>query len=285
MLTQYCILSASIRPEIQEKVSIGLLLFNNEEVYFSYSKNKLNATKSLLTRSSFKLLKDILENIEAKIEDDSNDYYSKSGFKIFKNKVFDNTFSSSYISYLSRYSNNIISFSDPKEIGIKINNQNFKDLFGKYIDGLTEKPVVQEKFKLFDFIKERYKEKIHTHFDINKEVTHEQVKNLITPVRIDFTGRNAIDVYAQTVDMESSPSSVANHINSFIQLKSTYRINKIHVKDFIITKEPNKIIYPKQHDIWVQLKHSNFLNYLDFSDSEAIIEYAEKHGVVPLSSL
>lgn len=284
MFTQYCILSALIRPEIQEKISIGLLLFNNEEVYFSYSKNKLNAAKNLLTKSSYKLVKDILENIEDKIEDDNNDL-NKSSLKIFKNKAFDNTFSLSYITYLSRYSNNAICFSEPKEININLDNQSFKGLFKKYIDNHSEKPSTQEKPKLFDIIRQKYETKIYAHFDVNKEVTHDLVKNLITPVRVDFTGRNEIDVYAQTVDMESSPTTVANHINSFIHLKSTYKTNNIPVQDFIITKEPNKITYPKQHDIWVQLKHSKFLNYLDFSESQKIIDYAEEHGVLPLSSL
>ena len=284
MFTQYCILFALIRPEIQEKISIGLLLFNNEEVYFSYSKNKLNAAKNLLTKSSFKLVKDILENIEDKIEDDNNDL-NKSSLKIFKNKAFDNTFSLSYITYLSRYSNNAICFSEPKEININLDNQSFKGLFKKYIDNHSEKPSTQEKPKLFDIIRQKYETKIYAHFDVNKEVTHDLVKNLITPVRVDFTGRNEIDVYAQTVDMESSPTTVANHINSFIHLKSTYKTNNIPVQDFIITKEPNKITYPKQHDIWVQLKHSKFLNYLDFSESQKIIDYAEEHGVLPLSSL
>lgn len=285
MATQYCILSAIIRPEIQEKISIGLLFFNDEDVYFSYSKNKLNAAKNLLTKSSFKLLKDILENIECKIEDDNNNYFIRGGFKIFKNKTFDKTFSLSYITYLSRYSNNSIGFSEPKEIGISINSASFKELYRKFIDDFTDKPIIQERAKLIDSIKEKYREKIYNHFDINKEVTHEIVKNLITPVRVDFTGRNEIDVYVQTVDMELSASSVANHINSFVQLKSTYITNKIRVKDFIITKEPDKITYPKQHDIWAQLKQSKFLHNLDFSESEEIIEYAEKHGVVPLSSL
>src|SRR4051812_30370894 len=103
MATQYSILSVLIRPEIQEKISIGLLLFDINQVYFSYSRHKLNAARILLSNSSFKLLKDILENIEKKIETEDTNYSEKRGFKIFKNKVFDNTFSSSYIAYLSRY--------------------------------------------------------------------------------------------------------------------------------------------------------------------------------------
>lgn len=285
MATQYSILSVLIRPEIQEKISIGLLLFNYDEVYFSFSKNKLQISKELLSSSSFRILRDILENIENKIKSDHLKSPDKKGFKIYKNSILDNTFSTSYVSYLSKYSNNVISFTNPKEIHLEINTQNFSTLFRKYIDDIMESvEEVVPKIKPVEFIKKQFGERIKEHYDFNKEVTHEQIKNLITPVRIDFSGRNEVDVYAQTVDMEAGPASVANHINAFIQLKSTYIKNKVNMQDFFIAKEPSKQIFPKQHDIWSQLRTSNILNYLDLSESETIITYAKKHGVLPITA-
>lgn len=285
MATQYSILSVLIRPEIQEKISIGLLLFDSNEVFFSYSRKKLNASKYLLSGSSFKILKDILENIERKIEADNSNYSEKRGFKIFQNKIFDNTFSSSYISYLSRYSNNVISFTNPKEIHLDINSGNFKKLYVKYVDGIIEYAETIARIRPVEVIKTQYGEKIKEHYDVQKEVTPDIVPNLINTVRVDFVGKNGIDVYAQTVDMEATPSTVTNHINAFVQLKSTYEENNVPVKDFIIAQEPEKNKFPKQHNIWEQLRSSNVLNYLDLSESEEIIRYAEENGVVPLSKV
>lgn len=285
MTTQYSILSVLIRSEIQEKISIGLLLFDNNEVFFSYSRKKLNASKYLLSNSSFKILKDILENIERKIEADNSNYSEKKGFKIFQNKVFDNTFSSSYVSYLSRYSNNVISFTNPKEIHLDVSSLNFKKLYIKYVDDIIEYTETVAKAKLVEVIKGQYGDKIKEHYDIQIEVTPEIIPNLINTVRVDFIGRNGIDVYAQTVDMEAKPSSVSNHINAFVQLKSTYEENNVPIKDFIIAQEPEKQKFPKQHNIWEQLRASNVLNYLDLSQSEEIIKYAEENGVVPLSKV
>lgn len=283
MATQYSILSVLIRPEIQEKISIGLLLFNYDEVYFSFSKNKLQISKELLSNSSFRILRDILENIENKIESDHLKSSDKKGFKIYKNRILDNTFSTSYVSYLSKYSNNVISFTNPKEIHLEINTQNFSTLFRKYIDDIMESVEVVPKIKPVEYIKNQFGERIKEYYDFNKEVTHEQVQNLITPVRIDFTGRNEIDVYAQTVDMEAGAASVANHINAFVQLKTTYVKNNVPIQDFFIAKEPARELFPKQHDMWNQLRTSSILNYLDLSESETIITYAEQHGVIPLS--
>ena len=156
-------------------------------------------------------------------------------------------------------------------------------MFKKYIDEIIEAVEVPSKLKPVDYIKHRFGNRIKEYYDFNKEITHERVQNLITPVRVDFAGRNEIDVYVQTVDMEGGYGSVANSINAFVQLKTTYNKNNIPMQDFIIAKEPVKEEHPKQHDMWNQLRTSKILNYLDLSESEQIITYAEQHGVVPLS--
>lgn len=141
----------------------------------------------------------------------------------------------------------------------------------------------RKKIKPVEYIREQFGERLKEHYDFNKAVSHHQVENLITPVRINFAGRNEIDVYAQAIDMESGPAKVAHQINAFIQLKTTYEKNKVPMKDFVISQEPSKDVFPKQHDMWVQLKSSGFVNYVDLSESEDILIYAEQHGVIPLS--
>lgn len=283
MASQYSILSVLIRPEIQEKVSVGMLLFDENEVLFAYSPNKLRVSKELLPTSSYHLLQKTLIGVERKIDENESDYSPKRGFKIFKNRVFDNTFSVSYLEYLSRYSNNLLSFSKPKEINIDLKFDNFKSLFEKYVDVILEAKIEKPKLKPFETIKEKFKGVINDYYDIQLEITPNQVKNLITPVRIDFSGKNNIDVYAQTIDMEATPATVINHINSFVQLKAAYENNEEEMKDFIIAQEPSKKGFPKQHDIWQQLRKSPILNYIELAESEKLISYAKSHNVIPLS--
>lgn len=147
MAVRYSILSALIRPEIQEKVSIGLLFFDNTEVYFGFSKIKVQVCKELLSPSSYRAFKDLLENIENKIESDNLDISNKSTLKLYKSRITDNVFSPSYISYLSKYSNNIVSFSDPKEIYLELKVENFSILYKKYIDNIIERPNETKKDK------------------------------------------------------------------------------------------------------------------------------------------
>ncbi|OQP53575.1 hypothetical protein [Niastella populi] len=138
MTTQYSILSVLIRPEIQEKISIGLLLFDANEVYFSFSGNKLLVCKELLSTPSYKILREIFENIEKILDEEKARNFQPKSFRIYKSAITGNIFTAAYISYLSRYSNNILSFTAPKDINLETNDQNFLSLFKKYIDEIIE---------------------------------------------------------------------------------------------------------------------------------------------------
>lgn len=281
MIAHYSILSFLVRPEIQEKVSVGLLMFDEQKVFFAYSPKKLKAAKHLLSAPSLQLLTKILHNIENKINGSEAIYSTRYGFKVFHNCSIDRTFTHSYIDYMSRYSNNLLEYSKPKEVLLSLKEENFNILFRKYVDISTEPIVERKNLKPFDAIKTRFGDQISEHYATHVEITHDQVQNLIAPVRIDFSGRNEIDVYAHTIDMQATPTTITHHINSFVQLVATYKQNKVPMKDFVIAEEPAKEEQPKQHELWLQLRRSKLLNYLDLSESEKIIDYAEEHGVVP----
>jgi hypothetical protein len=284
---QYSIISALIRPEIKEKISVGIIMFDNENTLLRYSIPKLNIAKELLSENGHKLLREVLKNIEYNVQISQPSYLKKRGFDFeLENNHSSQVFSIEYVSYLSKYSNNSISFSEPKRIEMELSKDSLNLLFEKYVNDVKEiEPENKKKEeKLFNIISKKYKGRIDKMFDISKEVTHEIVPNLITPVTIDFSGRNGIDVYVQTLDMQQHTNFISNHINCLFQLKSIYSKNRIEMKDFIIAKEPPKTLI-KQHDIWNQIRKQNIFDYVDFSETDRVIEYAEKKGVKPLSTI
>jgi hypothetical protein len=255
-------------------------LFDKNEVIFNYSSNKLNVSKELLTDNSYKILKDIVKIIEDKFEDTFGLYSARKGFKIFKSKNFDNIFTSEYIDYLSRYSNNIIGFSAPRSINLEVNADVFDNLFCKFVDVTQAEKVDKTRIKPIEFIKEKHRE-IVRYYNVGNEVSHNYIPNLITPVKIDFSGQNDIDVYAQTLDMETPYNHISSHVNAFGQLKTAYADIGKPMQDFILCQEPPKHL-KKQHDIWAQLRSTSKFNVVDISESQRIIDYAIEHGVRPL---
>src|SRR5579871_721185 len=282
MATNYSILSIQIRPEIQEKISVVLLLFDTEKIFFNYSRNKLHASKSLLSEDSYKLLKDSIANIKSKAKNENDVLGSKSSKQIaFKDEMLVHSFSPEYISYLSRYNNNILSFTSPKQIDLSASENIFKNLFAKFIDS-TEKIISGiPKLKSIEAFKTQYKERFLKHFNIEKEVSSKEIPYLIMPVKVDLLGQNDVPVYAQTIDMDRRFYDIENDIAVLQSLYMAFNQNKKESKGFVVAQEPSKNDI-KQHQIWTELKKAKWLEYVDISEGEKVIKYAEKHNVQPL---
>lgn len=129
----YSILSVPIRPEIQEKLSIGFLLISNDQIFFDISKNKISLLKELLSDNAFKFLKESLRNVEQTAINENFKLQEGTNL-LFSEKNESSYFSKSYLEYLSQYNNNLLTFSRPKVIEAPANEETFKILFKKFVD-------------------------------------------------------------------------------------------------------------------------------------------------------
>jgi len=282
MATYYSILSVLIRPEIQEKISVGLLLFDKKKIFFNYSKNKLHAAKSLLQEDAYKLLKDSIRNIENKAINENDLLGSRNSKQlVFNDEMLLNSFSPDYISYLSRYNNNILSFTTPKKIDLSAEDKIFKKLFSKFIDVNEKIDSGIPKPKSIEIFKQQNKPRLVKHFNVDKEVSSTEIPNLIMPVKVDFLGRNEIPVYVQTIDLDRRLYDIENDVAVLLSLNSAFNQNKEKAKGFVIAQEPAPND-KKQHGIWNELRKSPLFEYVDISEGEKVIEYAQKHNVFPL---
>ena len=102
MKSHYSILSAVVRPEIQEKISIGLLLVTTSDVYFQFSKTKLLAVRTLLDSSLYKYLNETIRQIDAAVAKEND--IKKT---LFADSDKNMQLNQSYLQYMSNYRNNI----------------------------------------------------------------------------------------------------------------------------------------------------------------------------------
>lgn len=276
MTTYFTIISAVLRPEIQEKISVGLFISNGEDFYFEYSKNKLSALKPLLSSEAFQNLKDGMVNIE-----NFSKKVKNREFSLFAEKTF--LHQTKYIEYLSRYNNNLISFSKPKEIEVAFNSDNFKKLFNQYIDNqpITTMQTLPEGSKIEVFKKTRY-EVLHKYFNIDQEITSNEVSDLIVPVSVTLIGQNEVPTFIQSIDMNKRVDFIRNDIAEILFLQKAFSYAHKDCIAMTLTEEPDKKVYPIQHDVWSQLRKAVDIRHIDASEAETIIDYAREHHVKPL---
>lgn len=285
MISHYSILSAQIRPEIQEKISVGFLMIGEQgEIMFEYSPNKLGIAKKLLTPNSYLQLKDSLSNISS--------LYNKELRKTDKqlqNKISYKTENKSplnidYISYLNKYSNNVVNFSTPKKIDLEITSTTFFKLFSKYIDekyslGYELIPEISE--SLIDKLSSKYSAQLYNHFNVDKKINIEEMPSLLMPVKVDLIGVNEIPVFAHEVDFNRTFSVVKREFSELVMLRMAFLDQGKQPKGFVICNEPDKS-EKKHHEIWNHIRKNSDFDYVDCSEAELVMEYAVKHEVKPL---
>jgi hypothetical protein len=282
MTSQYSIVYISPNPGIYEKIALGLILFGNGKVYCRFSNYRLQIAKKFFDIDSYKMIADSVKSMTNKLNYD-NDIYS---IKIDQNLNFDEVNENSiskYIDYLSRYKNNLLLYSEPTSINLESNNNSFNKLYEKILSEIND---VTESHKLhaespIDIVKEKYGLAVNNHFALNRVIDSKKFKDLIVPVKVDLAGKNEIDVYVQSINMHTSANTIIQEIATFHMLKSIYKKNGVSMKDFVLTAEPPKDLI-KQHELWSNIYKSNDFNYIDISEAQKIMDYAESHNVTPL---
>ena len=279
MKTIFSILYVPISATLDEKVSIGLIMSDGIQNYFRYSQSKLQAIKALTDIESHTILKTYLRSLEkeinVEIENDSTlftiDVASKAKWV-----------NSSYISYLSKYSNNLLQFSEPKFIDIILNESTYKIIFEKYIFQYEEMVSVRTEPTIFQKVKTKLYPKILGRVNIDKILTSNDFSNLFAPVEVNFIGVNGVPVAGQAFDFEKKHYFLENDVTRFISLTKALELSgKPNGKYFVLGREPKVNSTDKNHMMWSQICDAQFLEFVDIDEIGIVEEYIEKNHVTP----
>ena len=102
---------AVIRPEISERISVGIIILDDSGIDIKYSPDKLKALQYLLSKNEHKFVVDTLTAMASK--------------NLISNE--------SEVEYLSRYSNNMINISGVQTMDISPTEEHKNWLFKKYV--------------------------------------------------------------------------------------------------------------------------------------------------------
>ena len=108
---KYSIIYAVIRPEISERVSLGMIFVDGDKVDVRYSQQKLEAVRGLFSPKEYEFLSEVVRSMP----------------------IDGNICNVDSINYLTRYSNNLIAVSPLQSIDIAATEQSKDSLFRNYI--------------------------------------------------------------------------------------------------------------------------------------------------------
>lgn len=286
MKTFYSILYVPIRPEVKERLTIGLFMQSDKQVIFRYSSHKLEVLNHLLPKQAYNLLKLSLHSIGRSI-DKVKQHYEVSVDSLIPEVNLDyNLVGEPYFQYLSKYNQNLIAFTPPQEIDISVNIDNFKKLFDKLIyEGELIQKTKHEKTDVVKNTRSLLKPKIEKNVNWDFKVTNKHFSKLILPsIKVDFIGKNGNYITGKTLDFEKPEHSLDNSIAKHITLIGAIKLARDQSKCFIIGKEPNKKL-KEQHLLWKNIKNSDLLDFVDVNEYERVSDYITSNDVQPIEEI
>ena len=272
----YSILYGSIRPAVDEKVSIALFMSDGINHYFRHSPEKFASLKQIMPSVQYKGMKSIVLGLEHYIKGDGHlpinlmpDYQKEKPY-----------LSKAYFSYLNKYSNNIVLFSNVYDIDIELNQKNFDDLFNLFVySGIEDKnknhtinSLVQTKKSLI--------KKIENHVNVEIELNITNIPTIEIPTKVWFIGKNDRIVMGEAVEFDHNITHVKNALRNYMYLIDRLDSSKSEAEYFLVGKEPSK--EEENHKIWDDIRNLSKINYVDASEIERIDHYMEEHNVMPL---
>lgn len=275
MKSTYSIVYSPVSAVSQERINLGLLMIGNQgSVMFKYSHEKLNMIKSFFSEDGFKLLKSTLNTLEKRFYQDQNELLSSHGIK------------PELIHYFSYYTNNLISFSTPKEIEIELNENAFSLLFAKWVYKSEIQAIKKISYPSIKNVKDDFIPKVQSRVNIDFKLNADEFDFMVFNMQIDMIGKNERPVLTQFFDFQAPPVSLKNKINEYVSIIKPLELKENKDgKFFMVGQEPDKG-HQSQHLIWNHLQDSplikkQILEIVSPSELGIIESYLEEHDVRP----
>jgi hypothetical protein len=277
MKTFFSIIYLPLNSNLQEKISVGLVMSNGEKSIFKVSNPKLQIVKGLISANKFSILKNYFNNIINEIEPKANDF--KLDIKLDSSNSWLNE---SYFGYLNRYSNNLVIYSEPRSIDLDISLEYFKSIFSKYVFEYDEEVEVVKHEDILSKVRVKLLTKIEDNVNLNVIVNSNDFTELLTPVDVNFIGKNGVIVAGQTIDFLKRMYNLENDLTRYISFTKAVDYSCGNKgKYFLVGEEPNKIQNPSNHKTWKNVKESHLVEYVDLNEIDKIREYVISKGVSP----
>ena len=278
----YSLLMVPLRVEAGEQISIGLLLRDEKTVYFQYSLKKLELLKTLLPSQAYKLLTHSLKDIEASLVQHATPQLAH-GYVLFEDERSAPLFvQESYVDYLSRYGNNLLTLTEPKPFRFPAGAEVFRKLFQKLVaEDAVQEARTEGKLDIEEVLSNAFYPQIKERVNIGLRLTSREVPSLFLPIQVSFIGKNDAPVVGRSIDFSKRDYNLGHDLTELYTLvKAFEEIGRTGGKYYAIGKEPDKE-QKKNHEMWSTIHQFHTVDFVDYREVDQVVSYMETHEVSP----
>ncbi len=267
MKFHYTILKISPNTASGDAISIGILAFDKKEAKVVFSESRKNLVKRLVSSD---LVDFLCKQIILKVNEINKICDAKKGSFFPEMHAID----SSYIDYLSNYSNGIFQFSKPNVFLKPLTDSSLKLLFENVIEKIEIKPAKHSKSIDITRVVEkklisRVKDKVHTNIKLDNSL----IPSLFYSFDIDCIGKNGVLVGAKTLNFEASHATLdkqISHYNNLIAILSVIHQKDIKKNSFYLIAEEPKDLKSESHEMWDDIQNNDFYKIINPEQSDVV---------------
>lgn len=276
MKTFFSTISIQTNPVSLEKVVVALLAVTENHVYFHYSKNKLNLLDKLAPSKIGigALAKKSLQQIKNTVNETNKSLQKTQTSIIFEKSIF----SVEYFSYLNKYNNGILNFSEPASIPFDFTTEKFESYYFNFIGEptvLVEKKTLTFAQKLKPaFDKEGLEEKADLKFYFEPIHFH----GIIKDSDISLITKNGEISAIQTIDFNLTDQTIVTNV---FETQSIHVALQHFAKKTGTQVKPIKIVFEEPledsgNHVLFDITYKNLKENFEFITPDALEKETEK---------
>jgi hypothetical protein len=268
--TTYNLLSLVWHPNSSERIHVGLFMNDGNRVLFQFNPNRLEAASKILSPDDFRLVKTALQDLKSH-------FATKKQVSAIQ---LASEWSPEKMSYLNRYSTNLIQVEESTSIDLELSESNFKKLFEKYL-GIAQNHKSAQEADLEKRVHKIIKKELKSRTSLDLKLNSDILPGLLYPVSVPSIGKNEIPFVCEIFNFEKRVDSVRQKIGDVLNLQQAFHTNGMsEAKFFAIGNEPPKTD-KASHKIWKDLHDSKWIEIVPEVEIEKVVNYTKEHDVQP----
>lgn len=266
-MTWYTLISAVPSPGTNELIHLALYVRSGEDGMVYVSENRLKSLNAIMPPANAAAAKNIVRDMQRRWE---------KSVQVGKMMSFLDDFNPERFIYLSKYSNNILSYSEPTEISLAYSNELNHNLITRFFNERPNaaKPPRNRKFTSYAH---RFFAQFQSKVNLNYDIKMEDLSTLVAPVKVDLIGRNERPYISQSIDFSSTIQTIAQKAKDLQALHHAFADIQEQPVIHILSEEPEK--HSENHQIWQRVRDLKYLHIVPKAEDQMIADYIHEHGV------
>ena len=210
MKTFFNTISIKTNNYSSENVVVGLLAVSAGKIFYGFSKEKLKLANKMVKEEKIETFaKQVLEQINSTVEN-ANEKFTTIQHKLeYGNTIFNEA----YFSYLNKYSNGLIQFSESQFVNFEFDESKFSQYYSNFIGTNKTSKKENKKVSLHQKLKPYFnKEGLGKKADLNYTLDPQKFKGIVKDVQIPLITKNGSIKMIQEIDFTTGLSTITNHI-------------------------------------------------------------------------